>query len=308
MTAILATSLSKSFGQIHAVRDLNFRIDSGQVYGLLGLNGAGKTTVMRMLLGLVRPTAGKASVLGRNPGHRSLTGRIGALIEEPAFYPWLSGRENLSLVARYAGIPLDQVPVALRRVELEGKADLRFRTYSLGMKQRLGVAAALLGEPELLVLDEPTNGLDPEGMAAMRELIRSLGDGGSTVILSSHLLGEVEQVCDRVAVIHKGRNVAEGTVEEVRSSVGGSRVVIGVDDAEAALACLATVPGVSVVAVKDRTIELTSDGATPGELNRLLVGSQIEVSELRTTRGSLEEAFLGLTSGLSSDETLESIS
>ncbi|MEU8324091.1 ABC transporter ATP-binding protein [Nonomuraea sp. NPDC048881] len=296
MTAILASSLSKSFGQIHAVSALNLRIESGQVYGLLGLNGAGKTTVMRMLLGLVRPTSGEASVLGLKPGHRSLTGRIGALIEEPAFFPWLSGRDNLLLVAKYAGIPFGQVPIALRRVELESKADQRFRTYSLGMKQRLGVAAALLGDPELLVLDEPTNGLDPEGMAAMRELIRSLGHSGSTVILSSHLLGEVEQVCDRVAVIHQGKNVAEGTVEEVRSSVGGARIVIGVDDVEAALACLAAVSGVAVVAVHDGTVELTSDAASPGELNRLLVGRGIEVSELRTARGSLEAAFLGLTS------------
>ncbi|MEV0615163.1 ABC transporter ATP-binding protein [Nonomuraea sp. NPDC050404] len=308
MTAILTTRLSKSYGEVSAVHDLDLRIGTGQIYGLLGLNGAGKTTVMRMLLGLARPSSGEARVLGHPPGHRSLTGRIGALVEQPAFYPWLSGRENLALVARYSNLSEKLATVALERVELDGKAHARFRTYSLGMKQRLGVAAALLGDPELLVLDEPTNGLDPEGMAGIRGLIRSLGAAGRTVVLSSHLLGEVEQVCDRVAVVHTGRLVAEGTVEDIRNSVGGSRVVIEVDSAEAALACLSSVPGVTILRTEGDRIELTSADAPPRTLNRLLVSNQVEVSELRTVRGSLEEAFLGLTSTRPVEAELEAAS
>src|SRR5215211_4011567 len=213
--------LGKSYGErVVAVDDLNLRVRRGEVYGFLGPNGAGKTTTLRMLLGLVRPSAGSALVLGEPPGSAAGLARIGAMVETPAFYPFLSGRDNLRVLAGHAGVPQAQIDAALAAVELVGRAADRFGTYSLGMKQRLGVAAALLKDPDLLILDEPTNGLDPAGMAEMRDFIRSLGQEGRTVMLSSHLMGEVEQVCDRVGVICDGALVAEGTVDELRGRAG----------------------------------------------------------------------------------------
>jgi ABC-2 type transport system ATP-binding protein len=201
---------------IVAVDDLELRVRRGEVYGFLGPNGAGKTTTLRMLLGLVRPTSGDAVVHGAPPGAPAGLARIGAMVEAPAFYPYLSGRDNLRVLARYAGVPERRVEAVLDQVKLTARAGDRTAKYSLGMKQRLGVAAALLKDPELLILDEPTNGLDPAGMAEMREFIRSLGSGERTVVLSSHLMGEVEQVCDRVGVIRAGSLIAEGTVDELR--------------------------------------------------------------------------------------------
>src|SRR5205807_8012815 len=175
-----------------------------------------KTTTLRMLLGLIRPTSGTAVVAEHRPGDPRGLARIGSLVEAPAFYPYLSGRENLRVIATYAGVPHSKVDPALEEVELLDRGKDKFGTYSLGMKQPRGVAAALLKEPELLILDEPTNGLDPQGMAEMRALMRALGNGGRTVLFSSHLLGEVEQVCDRVGVIRQGRLIAEGTVADLR--------------------------------------------------------------------------------------------
>src|ERR687883_672993 len=186
--------LTKKYGpHLVAVNGVSLTVRRGEVYGFLGPNGAGKTTTLRMLLGLIRPTSGAASVLGRSPGDPEGLTRVGALVESPAFYPYLSGRDNLRVIARYAGATRTQVDAALAQVELSDRAHDKFSTYSQGMKQRLGVAAALLKDPELLILDEPTNGLDPAGMAEMRSLIRRLGSGRRTVLLSSHLLGEVEQ-------------------------------------------------------------------------------------------------------------------
>src|ERR671912_1883623 len=202
--------------RIVAVDRVSLTVRRGEVYGFLGPNGAGKTTTLRMLLGLVRPTSGTASVLGRLPGDPESLARVGALVESPAFYPYLSGRDNLRVIACYANAPKKRIETALNLVDLADRARDKFATYSLGMKQRLGVAATLLKDPELLILDEPTNGLDPAGMAGMRALVRSLGSGERTVLLSSHLLGEIEQICDRVGVISGGRLIAESTVEELR--------------------------------------------------------------------------------------------
>ncbi|MGH2716318.1 MAG: ABC transporter ATP-binding protein, partial [Thermoleophilaceae bacterium] len=214
-------ALTKRYGDsIVAVDDLDLGVRRGEVYGFLGPNGAGKTTTLRMLLGLVRPTSGQAAVLGARPGSPHGLARIGAMVEAPAFYPYLSGRDNLLVLARYAGVGEDRVETVLAEVELSDRAADRSASYSLGMKQRLGVAAALLKDPELLILDEPTNGLDPAGMAEMRDLVRSLGTGRRTVILSSHLMGEVEQVTDRVGVIRDGSLIAEGTVEDLRGRAG----------------------------------------------------------------------------------------
>ena len=205
-SVIRTDGLTKRYGDILAVDDLSLEVPGGQVFGLLGPNGSGKTTTMGMLLGLVKPTAGSFSLFGSGTPHQNALHRVGAIIGTPSFYPYLSGRDNL---AYYQGITgrgnRKELDDLLSKVGLADRAKSRFRTYSLGMKQRLGLAYALLGDPELLFLDEPTNGMDPAGMAEVREMIRGLGTGGRTVLLSSHLLHEVEQVCDSVAILSKGQ-------------------------------------------------------------------------------------------------------
>ena len=220
---VTTDDLTKRYGDVLAVDHLSLRIEPGEVYGFLGPNGAGKTTTMRMLLGLVAPTSGSAEVLDAAPGSPAGLERVGALIESPGFYPFLSGRDNLRIVAKHAGVSEAGIDQILDDVDLIDRAHHRFGTYSQGMKQRLGVAAALVKDPALLVLDEPTNGLDPGGVVQMRDLIRRLGDGHRSVLLSSHMLGEVEQVCDRVGVVRRGRLVAEGTVDELRAVLSRAR-------------------------------------------------------------------------------------
>ncbi|MET7969447.1 ABC transporter ATP-binding protein [Micromonospora sp. NPDC005305] len=282
-------------GGITAVDGLDLRVREGEVLGFLGPNGAGKTTTMRMLVGLVRPTSGRIKVLGRPPGTPEQLARVGALIESPAFYPHLSGRDNLRLAARYAGAPERAADRVLTEVGLTDRAGSPFRTYSLGMKQRLGVGAALLKEPSLLILDEPTNGLDPAGVTDIRELLRTLGRSGRTVLLSSHVLGEVEQICDRIVVIDAGRLVADGTPDELRGSLGQAVLVIEADPADRAAECLHGHDGVRSVELADGRLRVTTDPALAAALNRRLVESGIDVRELRPVRHSLEEAFLSLT-------------
>jgi ABC-type multidrug transport system ATPase subunit len=291
--AIETQELTKRYGErIVAVDRLRMRVRRGEVYGFLGPNGAGKTTTLRMLLGLVRPTAGNAIVLSEAPGSPAGLARIGALVETPSFYPFLSGRDNLVVLARHASVPLARVEVVLDEVELSSRASDRFNTYSLGMKQRLGVAAALLKDPELLVLDEPTNGMDPAGLAEMRTFIRGLGRGGRTVLLSSHLMSEVEQVCDRVGVIRAGRLVGEGTVDELR---GRRTLRVRAQPLEAARRLVAALPGVESVALVDGGLRVAADPDAAAALNRALVEAGMAVSELRSEQASLEEVFLELT-------------
>src|SRR6202163_4753984 len=203
---------------IVAVDALDLNVYRGEVYGFLGTNGAGKTTTLRMLLGLIRPTAGSAKVVGAAPGSPASLIKVGAIVETPAFYPYMTGYDNLRLLATYCGVDRSRVDATLAEVDLTPRAHHKFSTYSLGMKQRLGIAAALLKEPELLILDEPTNGLDPQGMADVRNLIIELGKGDRTVLISSHLLGEAELMCTRVGVIRKGKIVAEGTIDELKGA------------------------------------------------------------------------------------------
>ncbi len=286
-------NLTKRYGsRIVAVDSLSLTVRRGEVYGFLGPNGAGKTTTLRMLLGLIRPTSGTTSVLGRPPGDPESLARVGALIESPAFYPHLSGWRNLRVIARYAGVSKKRIEAALEAVELTDRASDKFKTYSQGMKQRLGVAAALLKDPELLILDEPTNGLDPAGMADMRALIRRLGSGDRTVLLSSHLLGEVEQICDRVGVIRNGKLVAQGTVGELR---GQARLLVRADPMDRARQLVEEMHGVEQVQVSDGALVLATDAEQAGEITRELVTSGVVVSELRPVERSLEETFLELT-------------
>ncbi len=285
--------LTKRYGpRILAVDRVSLTLRRGEVYGFLGPNGAGKTTTLRMLLGLIRPTSGTARVLGRQPGDPESLARVGALVESPAFYPYLSGRDNLRVIARYAGVSKERIEAVLELVELTDRAHDKFAMYSLGMKQRLGVAAAVLKDPELLILDEPTNGLDPAGMADMRGLIRSLGSGERTVLLSSHLLGEVEQICDRVGVISGGSLIAEGTVEELR---GGAALLVAAKPLDRARERVEQLLGAERVEVLDGTLRLDTNPATAGRINCELVKADVEVTELRRIERTLEEAFLEMT-------------
>jgi ABC-2 type transport system ATP-binding protein len=288
--AVVTHGLTKRYGSRAAVDGLSLTVRRGEVFGFLGPNGAGKTTTLRMLMGLVRPTSGSASVLGR-PAGASVAG-VGALIEGPGFYPYLSGRDNLRVLARYAGTPSGRIDLVLRTVDLVDRADDRYGTYSLGMKQRLGVAAALLKDPEIVVLDEPTNGLDPAGITDMRALLRRLAAEGCTVVLSSHLLGEVEQVCDRVAVISHGRLVVQSTVGEL---LGLGRLVIDARPLAEAAAVAAQLLGAERVSVVDGRLHVQAGPEDAARINRALVRADIDVTGLRQESQTLEEVFLQMT-------------
>jgi ABC-type multidrug transport system ATPase subunit len=286
-------ALTKRYGEdIMAVDGLDLRVRRAEVYGFLGPNGAGKTTTLRMLLGLVRPTSGDVAVLGAAPGSPRGLARIGSLVETPAFYPYLSGADNLRVLARHARVAEDRIGPVLAEVDLAGRAGDRFATYSLGMKQRLGVAAALLKDPELLILDEPTNGLDPAGMAERRDLVRALGSGERTVLLSSHLMTEIEQISDRVGIIRDGALVAEGTVDDLRGRAGLRMRVAPIEDAARLLAARADVRSVARV---DGLLDATVDPARAPDINRALVEAGVAVSEIYAQKASLEDVFLELT-------------
>ncbi len=287
--------LSKRYGsRVTAVSSLDLTIRRGEVYGFLGPNGAGKTTTLRMLLGLIRPSSGAATVLGESPGAPAGLARVGALVESPAFYPYLSGRDNLRVMAHYSGVTPGRVEEVLQQVELSGRAGDKFKRYSLGMKQRLGVAAAMLKDPELLILDEPSNGLDPKGMADMRSIIRGIRTEGKAVLISSHLLGEVEQICDRVGVIQRGKLVAERTMAELRGREG---LLVRVEPLEKAIKVAEDLPEVEEAKVVDGMLWLTADPDLAPEINAGLVHAELRVSELRPVERSLEEMFLELTGG-----------
>jgi ABC-type multidrug transport system ATPase subunit len=283
-------NLTKKYGDRLAVDSVSMTVQRGDVYGFLGPNGAGKTTTLRMCLGLVHPTSGTSTVLGRAAGDVDVIARTGALVEGPGFYPYLSGRANLQVLARYRGLPDAAVDAALGRVDLSDRAGDRFKTYSLGMKQRLGVAAALMGEPELIVLDEPTNGLDPGGMADMRALIVDLARGGQTVLLSSHLLAEVEEICDRVGVISRGRLLVESTVAELR---GGRRLRIVATPLDRALATGLRFTE-SAALDGDAVLLDLPEQRTP-EVIRALVGDGLDVHEAVVTERTLEDVFFEMT-------------
>ena len=303
--AIRAVGLSKRYGELAAVDGLDLTVDRGELYGFLGPNGAGKTTTIRMALGLIHPTGGRIEVLGSSvTAGRGPLERVGALVEEPAFWPYLSGRRNLEAFAR-AGIGradirarLGRIDEVLHTVGLTDAAGKRVKQYSQGMRQRLGIALALLGDPDLLTLDEPTNGLDPSGMREIRELLRRLADRGTTIFISSHLLAEVEVMCDRVGVMARGRLVAEGPPGTLRGTT--DRICITVDDADAARAVLAELPDVSVAPTTPGPGILDvmlSDGSGAAEVNAALVRGGIRVHALEPQRDTLEDVFLHLVEG-----------
>jgi ABC-2 type transport system ATP-binding protein len=246
-----------------------------------------------MLLGLIRPSSGSATVAGAAPGTPASLVKVGAIVETPAFYPYLSGYDNLRLLALYCGVPVSRIATALEEVELTPRARHKFSTYSMGMKQRLGIAAALIKEPELLILDEPTNGLDPQGMADVRNLIIELGKGDRTVLVSSHLLGEVELMCTRIGVIRKGRLVAEGTIDELR---GAATLKVRATPADKALAVLESDAGAgNVRTLDDGSFTINVDLDRTAEINAHLVMAGVFVTELRADERSLTDVFMELT-------------
>ncbi len=289
--------LSKRYGDLLAVDDLELTVRPSEVYGFLGPNGAGKTTTLRMLLGLIRPTSGSVRLLGEPVGRTALS-KVGALIEGPAFYPYLSGRDNLRVLAGHAGADRSRVRAVLDQVDLTDRAGDKYANYSMGMRQRLGLAAALLKDPELLILDEPTNGLDPAGMADMRTVIRKLAGDGRTVLLSSHLLGEVQQVCDRVGVINRGRLVAESTVSDLAD--GGS-LRVEARPAERAFSLVSSLVGADNVRRDGPAIDVTVERHEAGRINTALVRGDVEVSELHWRQPDLEQTFFELTGAPSDD-------
>ena len=303
---IITRDLTKRYGHTVAVDGVNLEVREGDRYGLLGPNGSGKTTLVRMLLGLVFASRGTVEILGK-PVPRKVTDvlpSIGALVEGPGAYPNLSGRTNLRLfdAAGPGGGRRDRgqrVDEALERVGLSGIDRRPVKAYSLGMRQRLGLAAALLRSPRLLVLDEPTNGLDPQGMRDIRDLVVELVDGGTTVFLSSHLLAEVEQVCTRAAIVHQGRLVAQDRVEALLAPTG--RVRITTPDPGRASELASGLPGVGLGEWHGERLTVQLDGTSPEALNRHLVAGGVPVRELVVERPSLEDVFLELTGGDSAD-------
>jgi ABC-2 type transport system ATP-binding protein len=292
------TGLTKQFGRLMAVKNLNLELRRGEVFGFLGPNGAGKSTTVGMILGLIRPTSGKVEIFGQdisvNPW--SALRRIGAVIEEPAFYPYLSGWNNLKTLARSIGdIPDSRIDEVLVRVNLRDRAGDKYSHYSMGMKQRLGIASTLLRDPELIILDEPTNGLDPAGTKEVRDLIPQLAHERRTVLLCSHLLHEVEMVCDRVAIIKQGSMIANATVEELTAR--GRMLQIKVENPEQAAEVLKRMPWIKSARVEDGYLVVDAPPDSGSQVNRVLAENKIFASEIMMRNISLESIFLELTGG-----------
>jgi len=299
--ALATQGLAKRYGSRVALDGLDLRVPSGVVYGFLGPNGAGKTTTMRILTGLVRADAGRVELFGRPFGRRDrkqLFG-VGALIEAPSFYPFLSGRENLrALAATGAPTPASRIDELLALVNLRDRAGDTVSGYSLGMKQRLGIAGALLSDPRLLLLDEPANGLDPAGIAGMRDTLRALAAAGKTVFVSSHILSEVQQLADVVGIIARGRLIREGRIEQLLREEGSVRVRVAPPEVPSAGATLEAVAGPGTVRAEtgpeDGWLEVRIDPERGAELNRALAGAGVFASRIEVGT-NLEELFLELT-------------
>jgi ABC-2 type transport system ATP-binding protein len=296
-------ALVKRYGEIVAVDGVDLVVEPGDVYGYLGPNGAGKTTSLRMLLGLIRPTAGSARLFGRDPlveGANALDG-VAGFVEGPRFYPYLSGRRNLMLLSDYDEPPSKtRIEEVLELVELRDRAKDRVGGYSHGMRQRLGIASALLRSPRLLLLDEPTTGLDPAGMRDMRDLVRRLASEQITIMLSSHLLYEVEELCNRVAIIRTGRIIYQGELRDLLAETTTSYALRAREPERARTVCL-TQSGIENVVLTDGSVRFTADEDAVAALSIALGQARIGVTALTPERASLEELFLGMTGGESSD-------
>lgn len=293
MATILSTqNLSKNYGAIAAVQDLSLTIPQGAIYGLLGPNGSGKTTTLGMVLGITHPSSGYFQWF---EGHREPPPkqRMGALLETPNFYPYLSAQENLRIVATIKGLHNPDYKAVLQKVQLWERSSYAFKTYSLGMKQRLAIASALLCEPEVLILDEPTNGLDPQGIAEVRSIIQSIAQQGITVVLASHILAEVEKICDHVAVLRQGKLLYDGPVEKMVPH--GKQLELIHPEGDRLRKALQTYPGITKVESQGKqTLALLEENTSPAQVNKFLAQQDLFVDHLYLRQTNLEEEFLKL--------------
>ncbi len=297
-TPVEVRGLVKRYGELEAVAGVDLTVHAGDVYGYLGPNGAGKTTCLRMMLGLIRPTDGTVRLFGRDPQEtvQALDG-VAGFVEAPTFYPYLSGRRNLELLAGFdGGDAADRIEIALETVDLTDRARDKIGGYSHGMRQRIGIAAALLRDPKLLLLDEPATGLDPAGMRDMRLLIRRLADQGMTVLLSSHLLAEVEELCNRVAIVRTGKIVYEGAISDLKRGAGAVYRLSTTNDERAIAVCRAQ-PGIADVRIEHGRICFTADEPAVADLSQALVEAGALIRALAPQTVTLEDLFFSLTEG-----------
>lgn len=294
-TILSLKNLHKKFGHIHAVNDLSFDIKKGNVYGILGPNGSGKSTTLGIILNVVNKTSGSFSWYDGNLTTHQALKKVGAIIERPNFYPYMTAIQNLELVCKIKEIPFDRIAEKLKIVNLYERRNSKFSTFSLGMKQRLAIASALLNDPEILILDEPTNGLDPQGIHEIRVLIKEIAQTGTTILLASHLLDEVEKVCSHVVVIREGIKLYSGTVDEMVASHGLFEVKTD-SDTEKLIELLTKFEGISAIKTEDdKLIATLSKPVSASEINSYLFQNGIVLSHLVKRKPSLEQQFLMLT-------------
>lgn len=288
-TVLSVNGLIKDFGRIRAVNNIALEVKAGQVFGMLGPNGSGKTTTLGMLMGVVNPTAGQFTWFGEQPTH-DVRRKIGAVLEHPIFYPYLTGQKNLELNAMIKQCPTENIPKVLELVELTARKDHKYKTYSLGMKQRLAIASALLNDPTVLILDEPTNGLDPMGIAEIREIIKKIAANGKTIILASHLLDEVQKVCTHFAILQRGNMIHSGPVDEVGK---GTETVEVNADVENLNEILLAFSGTSSINKENGVYQVSMrDGFHGKDLNKFLFEKNVVATHLVTKKKSLEKQFL----------------
>ncbi|GEQ85828.1 ABC transporter ATP-binding protein [Patiriisocius marinistellae] len=293
-TILEIKNLTKKFGKLVAVNDLSFSIEKGNVYGILGPNGSGKSTTLGIVLNVVNKTAGDFAWFGGNTSTHNALKKVGAIIESPNFYPYMTAKQNLELVCKIKGVPVTQVQKALKTVDLLERQNDKFKGFSLGMKQRLAIASALLNDPEILILDEPTNGLDPQGIHQIREIIKKIASEGTTILLASHLLDEVEKVCSHVVILRKGKSLYVGSVDGMNASFGF--VTMECADMEALKKVLEADTNFGVIKTEgEKIVAYLTKEIDAASLNKLLFEKGITLSHLVKRKESLEEQFLELT-------------
>jgi ABC-2 type transport system ATP-binding protein len=293
-TILSISNLHKNYGKVHAVNNVSLEIQKGNVYGILGPNGSGKSTTLGIVLNVVNKTSGKFAWFGGKVETHEALKKVGAIIERPNFYPYMTAQENLKLVCDIKGISYLKILEKLIVVGLEERKDSKFSTFSLGMKQRLAIASALLNDPEILILDEPTNGLDPQGIHQIRDIIKKIASQGTTILLASHLLDEVEKVCSHVLVLRKGQILYSGLVDQM--SKNKNFIELQSDDNLQLLAVLQKHPKAELVQIAEDKVQFyTTEVVKPSEINKFLTENNVFVSHLQLRKNSLEEQFLELT-------------
>ena len=294
-TILSLQKINKKYGQIHAVNNLSFDIKKGNIYGILGPNGSGKSTTLGIILNVVNRTSGEFSWFNGNASMHEALKKVGAIIERPNFYPYMTATQNLKLICKIKGISTEKIEEKLKTVNLYNRKDSKFSTFSLGMKQRLAIASAILNDPEVLILDEPTNGLDPQGIHEIREIIKNIAANGTTILLASHLLDEVEKVCSHAIVIREGKKLYSGKVNEMSASHGVFELQVE-SDQEKVLLIVEKHPAIDKVSKDHKTIIATlNKEMSASKMNKYLFDNGFIVSHLVKRKPSLEEQFLDLT-------------